>query len=331
MKFTVIIPVYNVEKYIEECLKSVVMQTYKDYEVLIIDDGSTDNSGKICEEYAEKYKNFRIIHKENGGISSTRNKGVENSKGEYILFLDSDDYWNDEKMLEKIANVIEKDNPDLVVFQTKIFEDGSNKATVKKDNLDEKFNEEHLTGSRFLLKVLGNSIEYEWFPYLYAFKKNDEMISNLVFNEKTYAFEDAEVLYKVILKARNVKIITEPFYSYRMKRKNSLTRTNEKLLKSILTVAAVNIENVQNMSVEKELKYKLSNNFAHFYYIVLILINQLENEQKKDIYELLVKNKWIVKYTCYGKDIILKYLVLSLGIKVTSGLLGIRMKLRGTA
>ncbi|MBO5142220.1 MAG: glycosyltransferase family 2 protein [Clostridia bacterium] len=89
---SVIIPVYNVEEYIRECLDSVINQTYKNLEIILIDDGSKDNSGKICDEYAKKDKRIKVIHKENGGLSSARNKGLDNAQGKYITFVDSDDY-----------------------------------------------------------------------------------------------------------------------------------------------------------------------------------------------------------------------------------------------
>ena len=98
---SVIIPVYNVEKYLEECLDSVLRQSYQDFEVLLIDDGSKDGSGKICDAYASKDSRFSVIHKENGGVSSARNLGLKKAKGEYIAFVDSDDIIADD-YLEKL-------------------------------------------------------------------------------------------------------------------------------------------------------------------------------------------------------------------------------------
>ena len=89
---SIIIPVYNVEKYIRRCLNSVLAQTYKDYEIILVDDGSSDKSSVICDEYAEIESNIQVIHKDNQGPSHTRNVGIENAKGQYVYFLDSDDY-----------------------------------------------------------------------------------------------------------------------------------------------------------------------------------------------------------------------------------------------
>lgn len=89
---SVIVPVYNVEKYIDECLNSLLNQSYSNIEIILVDDGSKDNSASICDEYSKKYSNVRVVHKENGGLGFARNTGIDNCQGEYLLFIDSDDY-----------------------------------------------------------------------------------------------------------------------------------------------------------------------------------------------------------------------------------------------
>ena len=95
MKISVIIPVYNTEKYLKECIESVLAQTYTDLEILLINDGATDSSPQICEAYEKQDDRIKVIHKENGGLSDTRNVGIDQCSGDYVLFLDSDDYWDD--------------------------------------------------------------------------------------------------------------------------------------------------------------------------------------------------------------------------------------------
>lgn len=93
--FSIIVPVYNVEKYIHQCLDSIIAQTYSDWECILVDDGSTDKSGMICDEYAKVDSRIKVIHKPNGGVSSARNLGLENATGEWVCFLDSDDWWSE--------------------------------------------------------------------------------------------------------------------------------------------------------------------------------------------------------------------------------------------
>lgn len=109
---SVIVPVYNVEKYLDKCLQSLLDQTYKDLEVIMVDDGSKDNSGKICDKYAKQYENFKAIHKKNAGLGMARNTGMEYMTGEYVTFLDSDDYL-DPDCIEKLYKSLLKNNVDM--------------------------------------------------------------------------------------------------------------------------------------------------------------------------------------------------------------------------
>lgn len=104
---SVIVPVYNVEKYISQCLESLLRQTYKNIEVIMVDDGSKDSSGKICDEYAKKYENFHVVHKKNAGLGMARNTGLEHIQGEYVAFLDSDDYLEESYIETLYKNLLQ--------------------------------------------------------------------------------------------------------------------------------------------------------------------------------------------------------------------------------
>ena len=112
---TVIVPVYKVEPYLRRCLDSIVNQTYKNLEIILIDDGSPDNCGVICDEYAENDKRIKVIHKENGGVSRARNEGINVARGEYIAFVDSDDYIEPD-LVEKSCIAVEKSGSDFLKF-----------------------------------------------------------------------------------------------------------------------------------------------------------------------------------------------------------------------
>ena len=101
---SVVVPVYNVEKYIDKCINSIINQTYKNLEIILVDDGSPDNCGNICDEYAKKDNRIIVIHKENGGVSSARNIGIKNAKGKWITFVDSDD-WIENDYVEKLSKI----------------------------------------------------------------------------------------------------------------------------------------------------------------------------------------------------------------------------------
>ena len=110
---SIIVPIYNVEKYLDRCVQSILKQTYKNIEIILVDDGSLDNCGTICDEYEKKDKRVRAIHKENGGLSSARNTGIKMAKGEYVCFVDSDD-WIEKNMIEHISELIIKNRAEIV-------------------------------------------------------------------------------------------------------------------------------------------------------------------------------------------------------------------------
>lgn len=120
---SIIIPVYNVEKYIKESVDSVINQTASDFEIVLVDDGSTDNSGKICDEYGARDSRIKVVHKENGGLSSARNSGVEVATGDYVLFLDSDDYISS-NYIQRMNEELQKNSYDMIVCYTLDFNDG---------------------------------------------------------------------------------------------------------------------------------------------------------------------------------------------------------------
>ena len=128
IEISIIVPVFNVEKFLTRCLDSLINQnSYENYEIILIDDGSTDNSGKICDEYAEKFKKIKVIHKKNEGVSKARNLGINNAKGEYITFVDSDDFVEN-NMLINFHNIIKTKKDDLIFC-------GHNNITVLKKNI----------------------------------------------------------------------------------------------------------------------------------------------------------------------------------------------------
>lgn len=129
IRISVIIPVYKVEKYLRQCVDSVLNQTYRNVEVLLIDDGSPDKCPQICDEYSRKDLRVKVIHKENGGLSSARNAGIQVATGEYAIFIDSDDYWKEETGLQKLVERIEKTKADVLSFGYEKYEEASGKCT----------------------------------------------------------------------------------------------------------------------------------------------------------------------------------------------------------
>ncbi len=125
MKVSVIIPVYNVEKYLRRCIESVVQQTYKDIEIILVDDGSSDNSGVLCDKWAEKDHRIKVLHKANGGLSSARNAGTCVAAGDSILYVDSDDYLSAD-CISKLVEICEKTDADIAIVQMMFISEDTN-------------------------------------------------------------------------------------------------------------------------------------------------------------------------------------------------------------
>lgn len=218
-KFSIIIPVYNVEKYLTSCLSSIRNQTYEDFEVIIVNDGTLDNSQNIIDDFTKKDKRFKSYIKKNGGQSSARNYGVTKSNGEYIIFVDSDDTIED-KLLEEINNLIIK-NPgiDLVRFQIKKIEvDNQISHTLRGSVFSQVTGEEAF--SNFLHDELFDS------PCLYAYKTSFYKDNKFKFTEGRI-HEDFGLIPYVILKAKTVIATDYCGYNYLIRNNSVMTEKND--------------------------------------------------------------------------------------------------------
>ena len=211
---SVIIPVYNVEKYIEQCIESIINQTYKKIEVILIDDGSIDKSGAICDEYAKIDKRIIVIHKENGGLSDARNKGIDIAKGEYITFVDSDDYVK-ENFIEDLYTAIINNNAKLSICNIIMVDEDGN--TI--ENLG--FSSDKLVNGKEILKGI-----CEYRNLIEGIVAWNKMYSKDFFKENRYPkgkiHEDEFLTYKILYFANKVAITNRFLYYYR-KNDNSIT------------------------------------------------------------------------------------------------------------
>lgn len=215
IKYSFIVPVYNTEKYLKKCLDSLVNQTYKDFEIIVVNDGSTDKSSSIISKYQKKYKNIIVIDKENEGLSMARNRGVQKSSGKYIIFVDSDDYVSN-KLLEEVDKKI--DDSDILRFQI---------ATEDEDYT--KINEYHE-------EEFESMCGYDAFKYLssyhfvepawcYVIRKNYYIENKFSFKRGVY-HEDFGLIPYVIYKARKVKSVDFIGYYY-IQRNGSIMNNND--------------------------------------------------------------------------------------------------------
>ena len=229
MLVSIIIPIYSVEDYLSICIESVLKQSYSRTEIILVDDGSPDSSSVICDEYASKYPNIKVIHKKNGGLSDARNVGIANATGDYILFLDGDDFWDDANALEELVKRVTLTKADVLNFSfKKYYEDTGEKSSYFHDVLDMPLD----------LQKKKEQLGYLAEKNLYLSSACTKMIKRELFNENllfevgVYS-EDVEWSARLIQSAKSMDFICLNFYCYRQ-RKNSISHTiNDKKSKDL--------------------------------------------------------------------------------------------------
>ena len=217
---TVVIPVYNVERYLKRCIESVLAQEWKDYEIILVDDGSTDHSPQICDDYVKAYNFISVIHKENGGLSEARNTGISHAKGEYVYFPDSDD-WIEPDTFIALAEAIESQEFDIISFNRE-FVKGEEDAIVSEPEVTQVFE-----GKDAFVQCLKHSY-ITGFANDKIYRKSLFIDNNILFPKGKY-YEDLGTNYKLFLSAKKVYATNQKYYHYLIDNPDSITQSwNEK-------------------------------------------------------------------------------------------------------
>lgn len=315
---SIIIPIYNVEKYLEKCLDSILNQTYKNLEIILIDDGSTDNSPNICNSYCEKDKRIKIIHKNNEGVSSARNKGIELSKGKYIVFIDSDDYVSNEH-IEVLYDCIISNNVDLVI---------SNLIDISEDGiiLNNEEKESFLMNKDQCLKELLSEDNFYHLCCGNIYRK--DLLEKIRFNCKYRIAEDLDFLYRYIKQINSAYFLSKNTYYY-LKREGSATNSiysekwNDELkICNFIISEMVELENnfhkyakrkYIRLNINQAYRFKLNKNQTKIlknnikiYKNEMFNSKLFDNKEKLKIF-LLLKSYYLFKIVSNIKDKIIKY------------------------
>jgi glycosyltransferase involved in cell wall biosynthesis len=216
---SIIVPVYNAERYIERCVMELAKSTYQDIEIVLVDDGSRDSSLKLCENMAEHDPRIKVITKDNGGVSSARNAGLDNAKGQYIMFCDNDDYY-DRHAIEKYVDVMTNNDVDIVCSNFKVIGvDGVEKEGFSGNDLvDGRF--DNREGMKNLLLNKGTSSN------VWARMYKRKIFDSVRFPEG-HAYEDADVSYRCFIEADNVFFLEESLYYWCRRENSEFTRKDE--------------------------------------------------------------------------------------------------------
>lgn len=278
VKYSIIVPIYKIEKYIEECILSVVNQSYNNYELILVDDGSPDNSGAICDRYSKEYDNIKVIHKKNGGLSDARNYGINAATGEYILFLDGDDTLHNE-CLKKIDKQLDNEI-DLLSCDFCIYGENKDLGKPKTVNINSMAN---------YIDIVG---DIPWSAWCNIYKSKIVKDNNIYFEKGLIGAEDCDFFVRYFEKAAKKKYCNIIIVNYRVNRDGSITNTMS--FKAIMGEL--------NIFSKYFYKYYTSDNkeiyciFANKYINTITTIDSIQDKEEiRQIVENIKSNKIILK------------------------------------
>ena len=318
MLISFVIPVYNVQSYLKDCVLSITSQTYQEIEVILVDDGSKDNSPAICDKLASNDKRVRVIHKKNGGLSDARNCGIKAVRGEYVVFVDSDDFWIGRDSLQKLVKII-ADNKDIDFINFNCcyyYGDENFTKWVAFDNSLSK-----PTDSDFVIQKL---VASGTFPMSACLK----VISTKLLRQNELYFkvgllsEDIPWFIDLLDCSSKSLFVNEYIYAYRQNVGTSISQNfGEKNFDSLMSIIKNELDKLETRRFTLETKNYIKSFLAYEFCICLANINRLGKEEKNEKYKELLRYKWLLKYKQNPKvrNVSMAYSVL--GIKAVEYLL----------
>jgi len=305
---SVIVPVYNVEQYLEKCLDSIINQTFEDIEIICVNDGSTDNSRKILEEYKNKDNRIKIIDKENGGLSSARNAGMKIARGEFISFIDSDD-WVDLTMFEKMYKNITSLNTDISICAVHLFDESmqkinDNEAYFNLSNFDSSFDNKAFSyedTKAFLMDVCVMAWN-KLYRHSFLQECKAQFPDGLI-------FEDGPFFFSIFFKTKRVSIVRDLLYYYRINRAGSIVQKGGKPFLDIIDVVNLMFKSLKETSILDDVKYSFFKTKADdiIYRYELIALKLKNKFSKKFKNESCLLDESIFDFSYINKEMPITY------------------------
>ena len=284
-KISIIVPVYNVENYLERCVESILKQTYTNFELLLINDGSTDQSGELCDQLVSKNGNIKVFHLKNAGVSNARNVGIQNSTGEWITFVDGDDFITNDYLETLISAVDGDDSIGFSIGRLHHIKNGQITELPVFSGKEEKWSTEQT------MRELLTTSKTSFFPVAKLFKR--EIISDFIFNTDYHLAEDALFLTEVLLKTKCTSIfIDKPIYYYDHRQGSATTSVNTHVFDTIEVYKIIVSEVFQ---IFPQLKTELVNRECWSYITVYDKIIFTDSTEYQD--EKTQLRKWILSHT----------------------------------
>ena len=302
---SVIVPVYNVEAYLPRCLDSSINQSYTNLEILLVDDGATDSSGKICDEYAQKDNRIHVFHKENGGQGSARNLALDNATGKYIAFVDSDDYVS-KTMYEKMIKAMHEDGVDLVCCNYGMFKLDEHNEIVSKQTPNNCIHKKGVYSGveclTFMYRGI-NGVTSTPCTILYG----ATILKNVRFPLGTKAHEDEYITHQVFYYAQKVALLPNEFYFYLQRSNSTMHTRNDRAKLDFLEAMIFNYEFIAKNNVMEILESACKGAVVRM--LVSTVRGKENNQRKKGLYirlkDLLKQDKKRIKQFSFRNKILI--------------------------
>ncbi|MGL4850546.1 MAG: glycosyltransferase family 2 protein [Clostridium sp.] len=289
---SIIVPIYNVESYLQKCIESIIEYKERNIEILLVNDGSTDRSKEICETYERLDTRIKLINKVNGGLSDARNFGIINACGEYLMFLDSDDFVDD-MILKTVIDHIKESKVDVIMSPYKEIVNDEFIKINGENSLLENCSECVVTDE--ILKKIFEKTTSLWPAWRYIVKKNF-LEENKILFKKGFLHEDIDFTTKILLKMKSFKYVNIAWYCYRVNRDGSIM--NNRGIRSLMDIMNIIIdlkrEMENEMGVNKVISELVLRRLSKTFYTTIRLFKLASRKEKKEIIAKLQKNKYIL-------------------------------------
>lgn len=319
--FSIIVPVYNVQEYLKDTVDSVLRQQCDDYELILVDDASKDNSGAICNAYAAQYpEKIQVIHKQNGGAAQSRNYGIKAAKGSYLVFLDSDDQWGDPALLAKAKDHIMKHDCDIVMFGYVTYRQTNGEIGQGRDYKE-------LGGLYTMGDLVPALVKGECFR-IAPWSKIIRGSCIELFDETLKSQEDIEWVVRQFKRLKTAYIMNEKPYIYRI-REGSLSEQNTWHVD--FQILEMNLENLNQPDWNPEVQQGLLHYMAYQYGVMISEIGLLQDTtERNEALSSVEKYKYLLQYSAGKKVALVRTLSRFLGLKTAVNTLGLyrRVKIR---
>lgn len=295
MLISIIVPVYNAEKYLKNCVESIIRQTITDLEIILIDDGSKDLSSQICDELAKEDKRVKVIHQENMGVSAVRNVGLDIAKGQYIGFVDSDDYI-DEDMFEYLLKIMKENNCEISCCN---FSKSCKTVTTKNDNKTTVYDSK---ASLMELALDRNINGYLWNKLI-----NRNLFESMRFCEDISISEDKLILWELLKKCNRVCVSDKVCYHYIQheeslcnsqfsKKRLDILKVNMKILNEAQKLFPENFDILETKIIEQNIRTSLEISNANYYEkdVILEISSKMKKTKIKNLMKIQNRKSWII-------------------------------------